>query len=281
MNYIHKYTERENTEGFSLIELLVVIFILSLLAGLLLPSLLKAKILAQRATCMAHLSTLGKAAGLYQTDYKEHVPVCIRNIPDNPATDTRPWKSWRMNLFPYVPGIGVFNCAAAQNIGYGWEVINNVEELADQSITGKIGTMNVGSYGVIDHQPHDTYKTLSFSGNALLPGDPCRSCAFPVTPGVYWDNPDNSIYIADARLVQGPIQYPTQPPHKGGGTSCINWPLGGSEIDYGSETLNVRRFADRHMGTNCLFLDGRVENITTERLDSMTFGDADCIWDYK
>ncbi len=63
--------------GFTLVELLVVMFILSLLAGLLLPSLFKAKLLAKKAACMAKFSTLGKAAALYQQEYREFVPVCI------------------------------------------------------------------------------------------------------------------------------------------------------------------------------------------------------------
>jgi prepilin-type N-terminal cleavage/methylation domain-containing protein/prepilin-type processing-associated H-X9-DG protein len=268
---------RQYPEGFSLIELLVVIFILSLLTALLLPSLFKARLLAKKIACMTQFSSLGKAAGLYQTDYEGYVPVCIRNCP---STYPKPWKSWRMNLLPYIPSVEVFNCAAAEDIGYGWEIIKSVEDLADQSLTGMVGAMNLGSYGVIDHELHDTYKTMTYSGTEGY-GDPVWSCAFPVTPGVYWEDPNNSIYIADARLVRGPIQYPTQPPHKGGGTSCINWPLGGNEIDYQSETMNVRRFADRHKGTNCLFLDGHVETFVTEKLDTMIEGESDCVWDWK
>lgn len=183
----------EKRGGFSLIELLVVIVILSLLVGLVLPSILKAKILAKKVACAAQFFTLGKAKGLYQGDYDEYVPVCIRNYS---SAYSNPWKSWRMNLLPYVPGVNAFNCTAARDIGKGLEIIITVEQMADTSME-LYGTMNLGSYGTIDHLPHDTYKTVNSSGN-MDNGDPAWSCAFPSTPGTYWENPDNSIYLADA-----------------------------------------------------------------------------------
>lgn len=268
-HYVDKYPE-----GFSLIELLVVIFILSLLTGVLLPTILNAKILAKQVACSAQFSSLGKAASLYQGDYEGFIPVCIKNYS---SSSPKPWKSWRMNLLPYVSGVGVFNCTAARDMGFGFEIIRSIEEMAD---TSGVGTMNLGSYGTIDHEPHDTYMTINNYGD-MKEGDPAYSCAFPISPGVFWKNPDSSVYLADACLVRGEVEYPTQLPYKGAGTSCIIWPSRPDPPLYRSTTDNVRRFADRHKGTNCLFLDGHVDNYVTKVLDSMVDGNKDCVWDWK
>src|SRR3989442_10212746 len=56
-------------EGFTLTELLVVIAIIAILAGLLLPSLAKAKTKAQGIACMNHTRQLMMAWMLYAGDY--------------------------------------------------------------------------------------------------------------------------------------------------------------------------------------------------------------------
>ena len=60
--------------GFTLIELLVVITIISILAGILLPSLGKARDTAQRVKCMANLRSFGPAFEGYKRDYKDLLP---------------------------------------------------------------------------------------------------------------------------------------------------------------------------------------------------------------
>lgn len=60
--------------GFTLIELLVVIVIIALLLAVLLPSLKKAKDLAKRAVCLAHLHSLGISWILYADEDDGRIP---------------------------------------------------------------------------------------------------------------------------------------------------------------------------------------------------------------
>ncbi|MBI5725167.1 MAG: type II secretion system protein [Planctomycetes bacterium] len=60
--------------GFTLVELLVVIFIISLLAGLVVPSFQRAKQLARSVMCMANLRNIQQAMALYASFNSDLLP---------------------------------------------------------------------------------------------------------------------------------------------------------------------------------------------------------------
>ena len=65
---------RRTLRGFTLVELLVVVSIISLLLALLLPALEKAREAARQTVCQSHLAQLGSLAGIYSSEYRGHVP---------------------------------------------------------------------------------------------------------------------------------------------------------------------------------------------------------------
>ena len=66
---------RRKSLGFTLVELLVVMAIISILAAMLLPALSRARQQARSAACKSNLKQIGLSMGMYQTDNNELFPT--------------------------------------------------------------------------------------------------------------------------------------------------------------------------------------------------------------
>jgi prepilin-type N-terminal cleavage/methylation domain-containing protein/prepilin-type processing-associated H-X9-DG protein len=89
--------------GFTLVELLVVIGIISVLIAMLLPALNKARAAAEQIACASNLRQIGSLIAMYESDNKGYLPFSYQVGGGNfggYATQLGP--AWEVCLAPYV-----------------------------------------------------------------------------------------------------------------------------------------------------------------------------------
>jgi prepilin-type processing-associated H-X9-DG protein len=93
--------------GYTLVEVLVVVSVLSFLVGLLLPALGKARVQAQRAVCRSQLHGVGMAMRMYVDDNANTMPIAAQLPSEEPnlpcITDV---------LLPYLKNREAMRCSA-------------------------------------------------------------------------------------------------------------------------------------------------------------------------
>ncbi|MDR1284093.1 MAG: prepilin-type N-terminal cleavage/methylation domain-containing protein [Opitutaceae bacterium] len=83
---------RKNHRGFTLIELLAVIAIIGVLAGILIPVVLRVRSSAERATCVSNLRQTSAACMLYTAENRDYLPdPDLRGTTPPPPADCKFW----------------------------------------------------------------------------------------------------------------------------------------------------------------------------------------------
>ncbi|QDT66442.1 DUF1559 domain-containing protein [Calycomorphotria hydatis] len=118
------------TRGFTLVELLVVIAVISTLIALLLPAVQQAREAARRSQCKNNLKQLALAMHNYHDGHRTFPPgICIAVPPDGSAVTARCSQmnpSWGMYLTPFLELSAVYNDQAFEQNGAQWNGTNSV-----------------------------------------------------------------------------------------------------------------------------------------------------------
>lgn len=93
----------QRQRGFTLLEMMVVVAIIAILAGILIPNFTRARAQAQTAACIGNMKTIATALELYYTD-KQIYPAATRANIDSTFTTTT--MSGYLSQVPLDPAAG-------------------------------------------------------------------------------------------------------------------------------------------------------------------------------
>lgn len=180
--------------GFTLVELLVVIFIISLLAALLLPALERARDCAVTITCITNLKQCGIACENYAAEHSNRLLT---------HWNAAGWSSW-----------------------YGWGYALCAEKILDvrplvyvcPKIQPKLTNLDIDNYGIAKTRSYGINQARIYQGlNYAVPGadivNADNSVSHFVIPGQI-RQPSTFMLLMDTKLLGSPCQrciiYPSQ-----------------------------------------------------------------------
>src|SRR5437588_1790750 len=91
--------------GFTLVELLVVVAIIALLAGILMPVFAQAREKGRQTYCLSNLRQMGAAMMLYTEDHDGFYPPAVGRVGRRPVGFDASWMSF---ITPYLKSEAVF-----------------------------------------------------------------------------------------------------------------------------------------------------------------------------
>ena len=126
--------------GFSLIELLIVVLVMSLTAVILLPALHRGRDQSQTVICNSNLRSLYAAANLYATDHQEFFPDAL-----NPKAPFPYYTSWA---------------------SYVWHYLSSGDPVASYSLLDRertFGTREIRNGGDVSEQGRNRTRSITYN----------------------------------------------------------------------------------------------------------------------
>src|SRR5262245_29539986 len=112
------WTRTRRDSGFTLTEILIVVAVITILVGLIIPAVSKAKGAALRTRCAGNLRQIGQALVLYAADNDNQVPPGPNPMSDHGISSQRFSSGFGCLIGRYIPaaasakGVSVWRCPA-------------------------------------------------------------------------------------------------------------------------------------------------------------------------
>ena len=257
------YLERKTVIYFTLIELLIVVAIIAILAGLLLPALNKARVSARRTACQGNIRQIGRGYLNYSMDNRDIIVPYKMNLsgdkcnnrgfvgyPDGSMT-------WLHLVYPYY-GIKPEDITLSDNLTRRhYDVLaakhrNSILKCpaANKPIT-YLGFLSYGmhQYNLGGH----TYSNIAVYKKAQI--NLLRQARNPSARALFLDTKYDAFNTSASSWTAGSWSSGAKDPSPYDGNGWYHF-IGSVHLGYG-----------RHgSGVNCVFLDGHVEFLGRTRL---------------
>jgi len=179
--------------AFTLVELLIVIAIIALLAGILLPSLLKVRSMTRRVMCAHNLKQIDLAVGIYLNIYDDTYPCADDPVSTSPFYTLWMGRGWRKLVEPYLGGKvdkdnpSVLWCPADLADENKYESTSYAYSMCFYHSAEQIDAMNSKSDTYSDFQPSIAQKSASIprAFQKILIGE-WTSNHFPIDEDAGW-----------------------------------------------------------------------------------------------
>ena len=275
------FSRRHPRPGFTLIEMLVVIAIIVVLAGLALPAIMKARESSRTVGCLSNLRQLGIAINGYRDANGSYPPYRVEDPGYvNKFGVVRPRWQWLMSDFTGRPAQNpdVILAAGTSDTTYTNVPLDNEVFVCPSLTTSDGGSIRNGSYGY-------NFQYLGNSRN-LVDGDlntpylnfPIRSVSDPARTIAFGDSRGGGVPHGGHSMTLDPPHMRKRKP----GTGNVNSPSPATLAGYdpygpdetGTDIAIYFSPADaRHQGrANVVFLDGHTESLSLDGLGYIVSG---------
>jgi prepilin-type N-terminal cleavage/methylation domain-containing protein/prepilin-type processing-associated H-X9-DG protein len=238
-------------KGFTLVELLVVVAIIAVLAGIIFPVFARARARAESTTCQSNLRQLGAAFQQYLNEFDDQYPNSWRTQRSPYGELNHSW--WDVLIYPYVRSDAVFACPANDTPSYSVHQAFDSRGLKTRRVTYALNNQLLGAAAGVDK--------FQYVGD---PPDPALASDV--------DDPASTILLAE-KMQDYPGHTPSQPNQPGNQSQEVDvWfqltEPGITPPDWDTSWGVARSL--HGLGSNFLFVDGHVKFLRLQ--DTFTGG---------
>ncbi len=230
-------------------ELLVVMAIISILAGLLVPVLGAARATAKDTQCVGNLINIGRALLIYGSQYNDHIPAA------GPGEDGNS-QAWYYSLLPLVGG--------------NWDIY----ECPSKGTTMRDIPEQDGNTASISGPE---YHTVNYGMNFQFPGtNPSEDLMGNYVQMAIVVNATEVMIIADGALF---LSGTKESDLDGDNELPVSIREGGLYFEDTAQADHPTVSPRHRAHTMCLFLDGHVTRVQTKQIFAADRGKPDCFYD--